>query len=197
VTSERQDEELAGGHRRMVVVLAGLVLASLAAGLLVFGLNGEEPPRAAAGSGCAVHRLAYTVTDSADAFAEQKRFELSQVAVTAPGLYRGPVAEVPTLHAASHGSVVVFHRGVLGAGAAADLQALHVRAARTKAPVVIAPREQDDAHVAISNGYELRCGGASPRETAEVVRFAARAYASLTPPAAPGRGAVVTRASVR
>lgn len=186
--SEAGEDETSGGggHHRLAFVLVGLLLAGLVIGLATVGLEGEKAPSVAAGTGCKVHPLAYTVTDDAAEFAEQKAFEATGADVTAPGLYKVPLDLVPALHAASHAYVVVFHEKGLGGAPMAELRALNDRASATKAPVIIAPREQDAGLVAIARGYELSCTDATAQAAAEVTRFAAQTYASVADPAASG-----------
>lgn len=186
--SEVGEDEERGGSHRLAFVLAGLLVVGLIIGLATVGLEGEKAPSVASGSGCAVRPLAYTVTDDADEFAEQKAFEASGADVTAPGLYKVPLDLVPALHAASHSYVVVFHAPDVGPAVSDELSALNDRATRTKAPVLIAPRQQDQALVAIARGYELACDEATAQAAAEVTRFAAQTYASVADPAAAGGG---------
>lgn len=182
MTEADEHDEPGGGGHRAAFVLAGLLVVALIAGLATVGLKGPQAPDVSAGSGCDVHALAYTVTDSPEEFAEQKRFEATNAPVTAPGLYEKALPLVPALHAASHSYVVVFYGDGVGGDAMDRLKGLAKRAIDTKAPVVIAPREQDPALVAIARGYELACENDTVEAAAEVSRFAAQTYASVADP---------------
>lgn len=175
------EHEPRGGHR-FAFVLVAVLLVALVGGLATVGLKGDEPPAVTAGSGCAAHALKFTVTDSPEEFAEQKRFERDVNEITPPGFFTAPVDPVAVLHAASHSAVVVFYAADANDAVIRELRALDARGKATKAPVTIVPGEGDAALVAISRGYELVCQDATEASAAEVSRFAAQTYASLADP---------------
>jgi Protein of unknown function (DUF3105) len=168
--------------RRALLTLLALPAIALVVGLLTLG--GDHPDAAAAaatasGAGCTERALKYVVTDDAAELDRQKAFEATSTAVTADGFYDAAPPSTPTLHAASHGSVVVFYRPGLPAGRLRPLRALIARAVATKAPVIVAPRRQAAAVTALAAGRQLDCFAADAAQTARVRAFAATVYASL------------------
>lgn len=169
--------------RRALLTLLVLPVLALVAGLVVLGGGGPDRAVAAANaadpSGCAERTLKYGVTDDASDFNRQKAFEATNAAVTEPGLYATEPPAVPTLHAASHGSVVVYYRAGLPAAQLRPLRALIAAAGATKAPVIVAPRHQAPALTAIAMGRQLDCSAADAAQTARARAFAATVYPSL------------------
>lgn len=166
-------------------MLLVLPLLALVAGLVTMGAHadGRTAPGAtvaAADAGCRDHALKYTVTDDRAELNRQMAFEATNAAVTSDGFYTRTPAMTPTLHAASHGSVVVFYRPGLSAAQLRPLRALVARAVATKAPVVVAPRAQRSALVALGVGHQLDCTAADAAQTARVRAFAAAIYPSLS-----------------
>jgi hypothetical protein len=175
--------------RRPLVALIVLPLLALAAGLLTMGAHAQTAPRQApradtaalAAAGCTQHKPKYGITDDPRVVREQTMFENSINIVTNTGFYTRPQPYTPTLHAASHGSVVVFYRpDALTADARATFRALVAAAVTTKAPVVVAPRsEQPQALVALGLGAELDCPSATATQAAHIRAFAAGIYPSV------------------
>lgn len=181
--SGEQDEGPAMSRRALVLLTLAL-LVTLAGGVAILGLRRDDGPAVTdTASGCRVHALAFTVTDDEDEFAEQQAFERDVNELPAPGFYDRELDLVPTLHAASHSYVVVFTRPGLSGDGVELLRAMERRAVGTKAPVIVAQRDQDDAVVAIARGYELACEEGGGVQAAEVNRFAAQLYASVADPA--------------
>ncbi len=183
------DEDWAGGDAaralglRTTALLVGVLLASLVAGLVVWGTGGQVAPTVAdEASGCRVHPLRFTVTDDPAEFARQKRFE-STVNAVPTRLLRPPARcrlDPPRR----------FARVRRGLRAARCQRRRHrrapraqYRAERTKAPVVISRRAQQPALVALSRGYALTCRQGGAPQAAEVRRFAAQEYESVADPA--------------
>lgn len=170
--------------RRALLTLLALPAIALVVGLLALGGDAPAPAAAASGAGadgCAERTLKYVVTDDAAEFNRQKAFEarIATASITAGGFYDTPQPSTPTLHAASHGTVVVFYRPGLSADQLRPLRALIARAVATKAPVVVAPRRQATALTALVAGRQLDCSAADAAQTARVRAFAATTYASL------------------
>ncbi|WP_445149702.1 DUF3105 domain-containing protein [Baekduia sp. Peel2402] len=166
--------------RRALLFLLAVPLVALVVGLLTIGADAKEPTAAAsAGASCTQHALKYTVTDSAAEFNRQKAFEATAAAITEPGFYAAAPPSTATLHAASHGSVVVYYRPGLSAAQLAPLHALMDRASATKAPVIVAPRRQAEAVTALVLGTQIDCSAADAAQIARVRAFAATFYASL------------------
>jgi hypothetical protein len=166
--------------RRALATFIALPLLSLVAGLAVFGAHadGKSVP-SAAGSACAQHTLKYVVTDDAREVQRQNVFEATNNVVTDTGFYARPTPATPTLHAASHGTVVIFYRPDVSAADLAPLHALMADAIATKAPVVVTPRRQSAPLVALAGGRQLTCIAADAAQTARVRMFAAGLYQSL------------------
>jgi hypothetical protein len=176
------------GCRPLLALLVLPVLA-LVAGFVAFGAHAQttaaKAPRASphqlAATGCTQHNPKYGVTDDPKVVQEQLMFERTINVVTDTGFYTRPQPYTPTLHAASHGSVVIFYRpDALTAPARAALKDLVAAATATKAPVVVAPRaEQPQALVALGLGAELACPTATAAQAAQVRAFAAGVYPSV------------------
>lgn len=176
---------------RPLLALLGLPVLALVAGLLTFGAHSspaQKAPRAdtqaLAAAGCAQHALKYGgMTDDPRVMRQQLTFESAINVVTEPGFYTNAKPYLPTLHAASHGSVVVFYRpDALTPDGRAALERLSAAAAATKAPVVIAPRtraEQPQALVALGLGAELACPTAHAAQATRIRAFAAGVYPSV------------------
>jgi hypothetical protein len=171
------------GRRPLLVLVLAPVIA-LIAGLLTMGAHADAPRAVAspAGGGCTQHDLKYKVTDDPAELRRQMAFEATDAAVTAPGFYDHAPPATPTLHAASHSSVVVFYRPGLGAERLMPLRALVARALATKAPVIVAPRAQRAAVTALAMGRQLTCTAADAAQTARVRAFAEAIYPSLRTP---------------
>lgn len=171
--------------RRALLTLLALPVIALVVGLLALGGDAPDPAAAASGAGssagCAERTLKYVVTDDAAELNRQKAFEanIATAAITADGFYDAPQPSTPTLHAASHGTVVVFYRPGLTADQLRPLHALIAQAVATKAPVIVAPRRQAPALTALTAGRQLDCSAADAAQTARVRAFAATVYASL------------------
>jgi hypothetical protein len=168
--------------RRALSAFFTLPLVSLVAGLVLFGAHadGKAVPNAA-GAACTQHTLKYVVTDDPREVARQNVFERDDNAVTDTGFYTRAQPSTPTLHAASHGSVVVFYRPDVPAAELAPLHALMAAAIATKAPVIVTPRRQAAPLVALAGGQQLICTAADAAQTARVRTFAAGLYQSLEP----------------
>ena len=93
-----------------------------------------------------------------------------------PGFHSRPLDATATLHAASHAYVVVFYRP--GAASAA-LEALATAATEQKVPLVVAPRAQRQALVAITQERRLDCAAAGAEQVDAIRRFSAASYPSL------------------
>jgi hypothetical protein len=175
--------------RRPLLVMIVLPALALVAGLLTMGAHAQTTPRKApradtaalAAAGCTQHNPKYGVTDDPRVMREQTMFENSINVVTNTGFYTHPQPYTPTLHAASHGSVVVFYRpDALTAPARAGLEALVASATATRAPVVVSPRaQQRQALVALGLGAELACPTATAAQAAHIRAFAAGVYPSV------------------
>lgn len=175
--------------RRPLLAMIVLPVLALVAGLVTMGAHAQTPPRKApradtaalAAAGCTQHNPKYGTTDDPRVVREQTMFENSINIVTDTGFYTRPQPYTPTLHAASHGSVVVFYRpDALTAPARAGLRALVAAAVATKAPVVVAPRaQQPQALVALGLGAELDCPSATATQATHIRAFAAGIYPSV------------------
>jgi hypothetical protein len=174
---------------RPLLALVVLPVLALVAGFVTLGAHAQttaaKAPQASANAlaatGCTQHNLKYGVTDDPRVVQQQMTFESSLNAITDPGFYTHAQPYTPTLHAASHGNVVVFYRpDALTREVRASLEALNAAAVATKAPVIIAPRaEQPQALVALGLGAELACPTATATQAAQVRAFAAGVYPSL------------------
>lgn len=173
---------------RPLLALIVLPVLALAAGFLTLGAHAQTAPKAPAANqsalaaaGCTQHELKYVVTDDPRVMREQTMFENSINIVTDTGFYTRPQPYTPTLHAASHGSVVVFYRpDALTRQGRAALKALVAAAIATKAPVVVSPRaQQRQALVALGLGAELACPDGGATQAAHVRTFAAGIYPSV------------------
>jgi hypothetical protein len=155
---------------RALIGLSAVLVATLAAGVLFLGFGGRAPAAVAAG-GCTERPFAY---DAAE-LARQNKFERGILGggatLPAVGFHAERLDPVASLHAASHSYIVVYYRP--GTPTAA-LKALADDAVAEKAPVLVSPRAQKPAVVAITQNRELSCSG-----TGGVREFAARYYASL------------------
>src|SRR4051794_23435011 len=167
--------------RRPLLALLGLPLVALLVGLLTLGAHAQTAPRVADASGgaCTQHTLKYGITDDPAEVQRQTAFESSNAAITASGFYGRPTPAVPTLHAASHSTVVVFYRPDLSARELAPLHALMAVAVAPKAPLIVTPRRQVAPLVALGLGQQLTCTAADAAQTARVRAFAAGIYPSL------------------
>lgn len=155
--------------RALATAVAALV-ALLAAGVLTLGVGGAEP--AAAQPGCSSGPFAFDAAEQG----RQRAFEarLGQGAdLPALGFHTTAPDLTATLHAATHAYVVVFYRP--GSETPA-LKALAADATAFKVPLIVAPREQQAALVAIAQGTRLEC--AAPRVDS-VRALAAGMYADL------------------
>lgn len=173
---------------RPLLALIVLPVLALAVGLVTRGAHAQTAPKAPradtaalAAAGCTQHNPKYGITDDPRVVREQTMFENSINIVTNTGFYTHPQPYTPTLHAASHGSVVVFYRpDALTTDARATLKALVAAAIATKAPVVVAPRaQQPQALVALGLGAELACPDATATQAARIRAFAAGVYPSV------------------
>jgi hypothetical protein len=166
--------------RRPLLVLLGLPLLALLAGVVTLGAHAKVRTVAdASGADCRQHALRYVVTDDPRELRRQDVFERDDDRVTDNGFYTHAVPSTPTLHAASHGTVVVFYRPGLSADRLRPLHALMDAAVATKAPVVVAPRHQAEPLVALAGGEQLTCTAADAAQTARIRAFAAGLYSSL------------------
>jgi len=156
---------------RATLGLSAALVGLLAAGIVFLGLGGGSPAaQAAAPGGCSERPFAY---DAAE-LARQQRFERSLgagAALPPVGFHAERLDPTASLHAASHGYIVVYYRpGTPAAG----LKAFADAALAQKVPALISPRKQAAAVVAITQDRELTCSGAGG-----VRGFAARYYPSL------------------
>jgi hypothetical protein len=164
-----------------VAVAVVVALASLLAGAAAFGLRAPAAAEPAPPSaGCTEKTLKFVVTDDETVHAEQLRFErrlsTDSPALPAPGLHPKPVDPVASLHAASHGYIVVYFRaGPTDEG----LGTIARHAVGQKIPLLAAPREQRSALIAVRAGMELRCASAGPEQLARVRAFGAAVYPGL------------------
>jgi Protein of unknown function (DUF3105) len=166
--------------RRALLAFAALAVASLLAGLMTLGAHAQDRPVPhAAGGACTQRTLRFVVTDDPAEVQRQNSFERRSAAVTDPGFYGHAVPATPTLHAASHGYVVVFYRPDLPAAELRPLRALAAAGRATRAPVIVAPRRQAPAVSALGLGQQLDCSAADAAQTARVRAFAAAVYPSL------------------
>jgi hypothetical protein len=169
------------------MTLLALPAIALVAGLLALGGDAPDPAAAASRSagadGCAEHALKYVVTDDAAELNRQKAFEATGTAITEPGFYGDGAApaSTATLHAASHGSVVVYYRSGLSADRLRPLRALVAKATAAKVPLIVAPRRQAAALTTIALGRQLDCSAADAAQTTRVQAFATAVYPSLKP----------------
>jgi hypothetical protein len=169
------------GRRPLLVLVLAPVIA-LIAGLLTLGAHAEAPrslASVASGGACRQHALRYTVTDDRAELQRQMAFEATSAAITEPGFYPTAPPATATLHAAAHSSVVVYYRAGLAAAQLAPLRALSARAHATKVPLIVAPRAQRAAVVALALGRQLACSAADAAQTARVRAFAEAAYPPL------------------
>lgn len=171
------------GRRPLLVLVLAPVIA-LIAGLLTMGAHADTPRSVAsvAGGACTQHALRYTVTDDRAELQRQMAFEATDAAITDPGFYTTAPPATATLHAASHSSVVVYYRAGLPAAQLAPLRALSARAHVAKVPLIVAPRPQRAAVVALALGHQLDCSAADAAQTARVRAFAEAAYPPLRTP---------------
>ena len=170
--------------RRALLILVVLPVLALVAGLATLGGDAPAPAAAApsaGAAGCTEHALKYAVTDDAAEFNRQKAFEASDADITAPGFYDAAPPRTPTLHAASHGAVVVFHRPGLPADRLRPLRALVAKAAVAKVQLIVAPRRQATALTTIALGRQLDCSAADAAQTTRVQAFATAVSPSLKP----------------
>lgn len=185
MTAPELDDD-APGHglsARTIALLVAVVVGSLIAGVVIWGTKGEQAPTVGnAQTGCAVQPLRFTVTNDPKVFAHQLQFERQFNTVPKPGFYDRVLDAVPTLHAASHSYVVVFASAKVSGDALDSLKALSAAAVATKAPVIVSRRDQPQALVALSRGYQLTCPSGGVSQAAEVRRFAAQEYASVADP---------------
>lgn len=164
-----------------VAVAVVAALASFFAGAAAFGLHAPAAAEPAPPSaGCTEKTLKFVVTDDETVHAEQLRFErrlsAESPALPAPGLHPKPVDPVASLHAASHGYIVVYFR----AGTPDEsLGTIARHAVAQKIPLLAAPRQQRDALVAVREGMELRCSSAGPEQLARLRAFGAAVYPGL------------------
>ncbi|HWI73121.1 MAG TPA: DUF3105 domain-containing protein [Baekduia sp.] len=166
--------------RRPLCALIVLPVLALLAGLVTMGAHAQDRPvPSVAGGSCAQRALKFGVTDDPAEVERQTVFERRNTAVTEPGFYARAVVPTPTLHAASHGYVVVFYRPGLPAAQLRPLRALAAAARATKAPVIVAPRRQAAAVTALGLGQQLDCTAADAAQTTRVRAFAATIYPSL------------------
>jgi hypothetical protein len=168
--------------RRALATFIALPLLALVAGLLTMGghAGARSVPNVGGGS-CTQRTLRFGITDDPAEVQRQTVFERRSLAITAAGFYTRPTPATPTLHAASHGSVVVFYRPGLSAEQLRPLRALSAAATAAKAPVIVTPRHQAAAVTALGLGHQLDCTAADAAQTARVRAFAAAIYAPLKP----------------
>src|SRR5262245_14798758 len=156
---------------RATLGLSAVLVALLAAGIVFLGLGGGSPAaQAAAPGGCSERPFAYDAAERS----RQQKFErgLSGGATLPPvGFHAERLDQTASLHAASHGYIVVYFRP---GTPTAELKAFADAAFEQKVPVLISPREQAAPVVAITQDRELTCSG-----PAGVRGFAARYYPSL------------------
>lgn len=179
------DRGAAGISRRAVCALAVFVLSTFAAGALAFGLGAARSEQAVAGTrdGCQERELRFTVTNDQREVDRQLAFEsklLGAGAELPPAeFHAAPVDQTASLHAASHNYVVVYHRDDIAAGDLGELRELHALARSQLIMMLVAPRAQEPALVAVRAGMELSCAAARADQVARVRAFAAELYRSL------------------
>jgi hypothetical protein len=170
--------------RRSRAAALALVLAiagTFAAGAALFGLRpaGAEPARTGSvpGTHCTEQALRYGVTSSAAVHERQNRFERDAGAlpVPEPGVYARALDPTASLHAVLHGSLVVYHRAGAAEGLAPFLRLAHGHGV----PVVVSPREQAPAFVAIRGGAALTCAGTAAADIDALRAFAGAQFAAL------------------
>jgi hypothetical protein len=165
-----------------VTFAVAVALASYLAGAAAFGLRAPAAAEPAPPSaGCTEKTLKFVVTDDETVHAEQMRFErrlsAESPALPAPGLHPKPVDPVASLHAASHGYIVVYFRA---RKTERGLGTIARQAVAQKIPLLAAPREQQrDALVAVREGMELRCSSGGPEQLARLRAFGAAVYPGL------------------
>jgi hypothetical protein len=169
--------------RRALLVLVLVPLATLVAGMATLGARAQRPKagEAGPGSGCVLDAPRFGGSDDPAEVERQLAFEARSTAVTDPGFYNASVPSTPTIHAASHGFVVVFYRPGLAEGTLRGLAALAAAGQATKAPVIVAPRRQAPALVTLGLRERLTCRAGGLAEVARTRAFAATIYASLKP----------------
>lgn len=109
----------------------------------------------------------------------EERYVNGRSLLSPPRFFDHPVDEVAALHTASHGFVLTFYRQDLSGGERAGLRRLEALAVAQKAPVLMAPRAQGPALVAIREGVQMTCSQAGPAQVARLRAFAATMYPSL------------------
>lgn len=175
----------AGISRRAVCALAAFVVATFAACVLVFGLGsaGSAPAVAGVHDGCRESDLRFTVTNDQREVDRQLAFEQrlldAKTQLPRTRFHTEPVDPTASLHSVSHGYVVVYYRDDLAAGDLGDLRALEGLADSQKVPLVMAPRAQGAALVAVRRDTEMTCTTAGTEQVAQLRRFAAAKYRSL------------------
>jgi hypothetical protein len=174
--------------RRAVAVVCAIMLIWLAVGIQVS--NGKpdaaklEPPAHSTEAGCRQAPLRYFVSDDPADTQRQAAFERSGRMIPAPGVYLHAPDRDATLHAISHGDVVIFFTG---ARPSEELAAFARLADTEHAGVLVVARPDADradapALEARRNGARLTCSGAGPAQVTAVQRFAAAMWPRLNGP---------------
>lgn len=172
--------------RRVLIALVVLSAAGFAVGAVAYGTSsGGGTPKASPSSAaaCREQNLRYEYTDDPRMVDRQRQYEAdllaSRVQLPAPRFHDQPVDELGAIHAVSHGYVVVFYREGSGPPGLDDLRRLERIAVAQKAPVLVAPRAQRPALVALRRGVQLTCASVAAAQVKRTRAFAARAYPSL------------------
>jgi hypothetical protein len=183
-----QDRAQRGISRRSALVLLGALALCLAAGILVFGIGTDAgaaraAPRAIASTvdGCQERALRYEVTDDPRVRDAQRQLEFSPLPplLPEPGLHRAPLDPIASLHAVVHGSVAVYFRTDLGERQADALAELTRRAIQRDVPLLVSPRAQHAALVAVRSGVQLTCTAARKRQVERLRAFTAAQFPAL------------------
>jgi hypothetical protein len=128
--------------------------------------------------------LRFRVTDDAHEAELQRRFEsrlgADGASLPSPGMYDRALDPVASLHLVSHAHVVVYFREGLSGRELAPLRELSDRAVALQIPLVVSPREQRSALVAVKDGVALMCAAADRPEHEAIRSFSAALYPSLT-----------------
>jgi hypothetical protein len=125
--------------------------------------------------------LRYEVTDDPRVRDAQRQLEFSPLPplLPEPGLHRAPLDPIASLHAVVHGSVAVYFRTDLGERQADALAELTRRAIQRDVPLLVSPRAQHAALVAVRSGVQLTCTAARKRQVERLRAFTAAQFPGL------------------
>ena len=169
-----------------LVLLSVLSLAGFVLGARHFGLKPGTTagPQAGVHGGCAQSALRFGFTDDGRVVTRQRVFEQRMLTgatqLPPPRFHTRPVEADAALHAVTHAFVLVYYRAGFSTAQLAGLRTLESLAVAQKAPVLVAPREQAPALVALRLGVAMTCAGLGPSQVRQLRAFAATLYPSLT-----------------